>query len=278
MSNSIRMADSWNSFKNIKYIVVFGDSFSAVGYNSNMRKPSAENPLGVGYPGLTSCERVDESTQEVTFEPNWVGHLVQAVNDERKDDPLLVYDYATSGDTIARMKLKQIRREFHPHLAPHPAWAPWSATDTLFITWIGLNDCSWNIRLRMSSAQASLDDLFVNQEALYEAGARNFCLIDLPPVHTFPGGPTGHPTAWASWNALLREGAEKFAAAHSDATVLIFSSWDVFTKVLADPTVAGLPQGDATDRGALFVDGFHPASTLHAVIAKALLVFLETAS
>lgn len=205
MSNILQMADSWKSFKNVKYIVVLcvcqyyiscfcsltmhsGDSFSAVGYNSNEQKPSGENPLGVGYPGLTSCERVDESTQKVTFEPNWVGHLVQAVNDERKDNPLLVYDYAISGDTIARMKLKQIRREFLPHLAPHPAWAPWSATDTLFITWIGINDCSWNIRLRVSSAQASLDDLFVNQEALYEAGARNFCLIDLPPVHTFPGG------------------------------------------------------------------------------------------
>ena len=41
--------------------------------------------------------------EAVTYEPNWVGHLVQTVNAERRDTPLLVYDYAVSGDTIARM-------------------------------------------------------------------------------------------------------------------------------------------------------------------------------
>ena len=73
---------------------------------------------------------------------------------------------------------------------------------------------------------------------------------------------------------MLREGAEKFSAARPDATVLVFSSWDVFTKALVDSAAAGVPQGDASNCDGLFVDGFHPASTLHAVVAKELLAFL----
>ena len=165
-----------------------GDSFSAVGCSSKERHPCAEQPLGIEFPGITSCERVDEATQAVTYEPNWVGHLVQTVNAERRDTPLLVYDYSVSGDTISRMKLWQISKEFLPHLAPRPEWAPWTASDTLFVTWIGINDCTWNIRLQPSSIQACFDDLFAAQDKLYEAGARNFCLVDVPPVHTFPGG------------------------------------------------------------------------------------------
>ncbi len=168
--------------------VFSGDSFSAVGYNSKDRHPCVDHPLGIEFPGLTSCERVDETTGKVTYEPNWVGHFVQTVNAKRIGHPLLVYDYAVSGDTVARMKLWQVEKEFLPHLAPHPEWAPWTPSDTLFVTWIGINDCTYNIRLQPSAAQRSFDDLFAAQEELYTAGARNFCFVDVPLAHTFPKG------------------------------------------------------------------------------------------
>ena len=161
-----------------------------MGYSSRDPPPSAEEPLGIPFPGLTCCERVDESTNAVTYEPNWVGSLAKAVNAQRTpSDALRVLDYAISGDTIARMKLWQVRREFIPQAGTtRPSWAPWTATDALFVTWIGINDCTWSIRLAPTSAQASFDDLFKAQTELYDAGARNFCLIDVPPVHIFPGG------------------------------------------------------------------------------------------
>lgn len=270
-----------------------------MGFSAGCSKPSADEPLGIVFPGETSCERLDEVTQQTVHEPNWVGHLVRSVNAQRHDNALLVYDYAITGDTVARVKIKQVGKEFLPHVGSHPAWAPWTGSDTLFLTWIGINDCTWNLRLQASSAQASLDDLFAAQEKLYQSGARNFCFVDVPPVHTFPNGESAlaavsvpfsdcssrtgglgpktprAKTAYESWNPLLRAGAEAFSTAHPDATVLLFSSWDLFTHVLSDPLSAGVAHEAAT-QAALFADGFHPSSAMHAVIAREILAFLKS--
>ncbi|KAI0697089.1 hypothetical protein C8T65DRAFT_755657 [Cerioporus squamosus] len=228
---------------------ICGDSFSAVGYSSKDRHPSAEHPLGVEFPGFTSCERINETTGEVTFEPNWVGHFVQTVNATRRENPLLVYDYAVSGDTVARMKLWQIEKEFLPHLAPHPEWAHWTSSDMLFVTWISIKNCTYNIRLQPSAAQRSFDDLFAAQEELYAAGARNFCVIDVPPAHTFHRGPKTPRArdAYVAWNPMLRQRMEQFSETHQDAT-----------------------------RQALFVDGFHPSSVLHQLISTEFFIFVSS--
>ncbi|KAL1947057.1 hypothetical protein VTO73DRAFT_14018 [Trametes versicolor] len=273
---ALQISDNWRGFDSLRFLVIFGDSFSSVGYSAGSSNPSADEPLGIVFPGETSCERLDEVTQQTVHDPNWVGHLVRSVNAQRPDKALLVYDYAIPGDTVARMKIKQVGKEFLPHVGSHPAWAPWTASDTLFITWIGINDCTWNLRLQAPSAQACLDDLFAAQEKLYQAGARNFCFVDVPPAHTFPKGPKTPraKAAYESWNPLLRSGAEAFSAAHPDATVLLFSSWDLFTRVLSDPLSAGVAY-EAPTRTALFADGFHPSSAMHTIIEKDILAFLR---
>ncbi|EIW61098.1 uncharacterized protein TRAVEDRAFT_28408 [Trametes versicolor FP-101664 SS1] len=274
---ALQISDNWRGFDSLRFLVIFGDSFSSVGYSAGSSNPSADEPLGIVFPGETSCERLDEVTQQTVHDPNWVGHLVRSVNAQRPDKALLVYDYAIPGDTVARMKIKQVGKEFLPHVGSHPAWAPWTASDTLFLTWIGINDCTWNLHLQAPSAQACLDDLFAAQEKLYQAGARNFCFVDVPPAHTLPKGPKTPraKAAYESWNPLLRSGAEAFSAAHPDATVLLFSSWDLFTRVLSDPLAAGVAHEAAT-RAALFADGFLPSSAMHAVIAREILAFLKS--
>ncbi|KAI0628908.1 hypothetical protein C8Q77DRAFT_1076590 [Trametes polyzona] len=276
------VAQDWQGFDSLRFLIVFGDSFSSVGYSPESPLPSAEEPLGVRFPGETSCERpteeTAEATQQVACDPNWVGHLVREVNSQRAGQtPLRVFDYAIAGDTVARMKLKQVSKEFLPHLGAHPEWAPWLPSDTLFVTWIGINDCTWNLRLKVSSAQATIDDYFGAQEKLYNAGARNFCFIDVPPVHLFPNGPKTPRarTAYEAWNPLLREGARTFSAAHPDATVFLFSSWELFTRIRANPSLVGpTAEGGIADK--LFVDGFHLSSAVHAVIAREFLAFLRS--
>ncbi|EJF57987.1 hypothetical protein DICSQDRAFT_91385 [Dichomitus squalens LYAD-421 SS1] len=279
----LSITDQWRSFEKIKYLVVFGDSFSSVGYTSKDLPPSADMPLGVPSPGITSCEVVNEATGEVTYEPNWVGYLSQKVNSERNAkrnaDPLLVYDYAVPGDTVARMKLWQVGKEFMPTMGQHPEWAPWTSLDSLFVTWIGTNDCTWNLRLQVSSAQASLVDLFKAQTRLYNAGARNFCLIDVPPCHRFPKGSKSPRAkdAFAVWNSMLSESAKNFGAAHPDATVFIFSSWELVSRLLSDTPSTGYPT-ENIDHTALFVDGFHPSHQVHAILANELHEFFSHVS
>ncbi|KAI0657084.1 hypothetical protein C8Q70DRAFT_1046356 [Cubamyces menziesii] len=261
----VNLSNAWIGVDSLRYLFVFGDSFSSVGYSDKCDPPSTRNPLGVAFPGQ-SCEQMDETRQETAYDPNILEESLS----------LFVFDYANPGDTVARMKLAQVGRQFVPHAGTHPEWAPWCSSDSLFVTWIGINDCTWDLRLQVSSAKASLDDLFATQEALYCAGARNFYLIDVPPAHEFPKGPktTRARAAYEAWNPLLREGAKAFIDAHPDATIFIFSSWNLFLRILADPLSYGLPC-EGKSRSALFVDGFHPTSAVHAIIAKELLSSLR---
>ena len=74
---------------------------------------------------------------------------------------------------------------------------------------------------------------------------------------------------------MLKENAEAFCARHPEATVIIFSSWAVFSQVSTSSSLGGLRMGDASYES-LFVDGFHPSSVFHSVIAQDIEEFLDS--
>uniref|UniRef100_A0A8H7Y5Z7 Carbohydrate esterase family 16 protein n=1 Tax=Psilocybe cubensis TaxID=181762 RepID=A0A8H7Y5Z7_PSICU len=76
---------------------------------------------------------------------------------------------------------------FLPTLGKKPKWAPWTAQETLFITWVGVNDCGLS-----ANPEHALEQLFVTQERLYKAGARHFLFIDVPTIHRSAGGKFDH--------------------------------------------------------------------------------------
>jgi hypothetical protein len=43
-----------------------------------------------------------------------------------------------------------------------------------------------------------------------------------------------------NWNDELRRGLVNFATSHPDATVMLFSAWDTFTRILSGPARYGL--------------------------------------
>ncbi|KAH9890405.1 hypothetical protein C8Q73DRAFT_803938 [Cubamyces lactineus] len=180
---------SWPGVSSIKHIVVFGASYCDVGYNAKAPHPSPERPLGVDFPGMTWCGAVDKLNNKFAPEPNWIGHLVEIVKAHRGTSSLLVYNYALGGDTVQGVK-RQIHQDFLPYLAPKPDWALWSPDDTLFVTCVGINDCAYNGCSRESAqtTKNSDEELFSLQEELYQAGARNFCWINVPPTYDYPGG------------------------------------------------------------------------------------------
>lgn len=95
-----------------------GASYADVGYEyATLSVPTYDNPLGVEFPGATYAE---------PGEPNWVGHLITNYSSR-----LLVYNYAKGGSRVHNVK-NQIQVMFQGHIAEKPAWAPWTAADTLF--------------------------------------------------------------------------------------------------------------------------------------------------
>ena len=269
-----------------------GASYCDVGYDAQSAHPTPENPLGVDFPGITYCE---------PGKPNFIGHLVRQVNATNRDETnsLLVYDYAVGGDRAEGVG-RQVREQFLRSLAPPPEWAPWTSGDTLFVTWVGINDCAMNSRTRdpEGATEESIKTLFAALEEVYRTGARNFCLVDVPQTYKFPNrahtfatcalhdrltdwlaaGPTSRKAELTvlTWNAKLGEAARAFAAAHPDATVLIWSSWRLFEQVYSDPESFGFREEDLADHeGRVFVDGLHPTSAMHEIVAAQILDFLS---
>lgn len=119
--------------------LISGDSYSSVGFEyapSGYCRPSAIQPLGMPFPGITYNE------PEL---PNWVGHLLtsyvpgpryntdKAVEQDHEylNNPLLAYVYARGGDRVMGVK-RQIQKEFLPNAGKKPSWAPWGSDDSIF--------------------------------------------------------------------------------------------------------------------------------------------------
>ncbi|KAI0807391.1 SGNH hydrolase-type esterase domain-containing protein [Fomes fomentarius] len=259
---------SWRGYAGLRHLVIFGDSYSDVGYDYKQESsiPTDENPLGIEYPGVTWAERAM---------PNWVGYLITEYSPYTR---LLVYDYAIGGHTVEGVRT-QVQANFLPRVGEKPSWAPWGAQDTLFVTWVGINDCGRHLDL--GSVPAKVDELFIEQECLYHAGARNFLFVDVPPIHRTPIGVTftrhdpEFSRVYQHWNSNLRERITAFAHAHPDVTTLFFSSWDTFTRVLDDPIAHGFaPEHVARAGGDIWVDNLHPSTKVHDWIAHDISKFL----
>ncbi|KAJ7449239.1 hypothetical protein FB451DRAFT_754571 [Mycena latifolia] len=250
---------SWPGFDALKFLVVFGASYCDVGYEYAVcEAPSAAQPLGVPFPGTTYAE---------PDQPNWVGHLVtNYFTGKGKGGPLLVYDYAKGGARVHNVR-NQVQMMFCRHAGAHPR--PWKAGDTLFVTWVGINDSAVG-----SDHADNMATLLEAQEALFVTGARNFLFVNVPPIDRSPTRGTKRRN-YVGWNTALQTAAASFAAAHPDATVLIYSAWDTFNALLDDPEAHGFPVGDVRKAGgAIWYDNLHPTSRVHDFVARDMSAFL----
>ncbi|KAJ7723284.1 hypothetical protein DFH07DRAFT_971632 [Mycena maculata] len=258
-STVFSVGPSWTGFASLKFLVIFGASYADVGYEySASPVPTHDEPLGVEFPGATMY--VEDG------EPNWVGHLI--TNYAPSDHPLLVYDYAKGGSRVYNVK-NQIEVMFQQHIAQKPHWAPWTSADTLFITWVGINDCAWG-----AEHGDNLEKLFDAQETLCNHGARNFLFVNVPPIDRSPV--RGHAPSYIAWNVELKKAAPLFAERHPDATVMVYSAWDTFNVLLDDPEAHGFPPQDVRRReGSIWFDHLHPTSKVHDFIARDMSAFLS---
>ncbi|KAJ6461028.1 hypothetical protein C8R45DRAFT_1081036 [Mycena sanguinolenta] len=255
-STLISKGPTWKGFNALKFLVIFGASYCDVGFEYSVSPiPSYDQPLGVEFPGATYAE---------SNAPNWVGHLIKKYAPQNK---FLVYNYAKGGSRVYNVK-NQIQVMFKRHISLKPASAPWTAEDTIFITWVGINDAAWG-----AEHEENLQKLFEAQETLYESGGRNFLFVNVPPINRAPAN--GRELNYVNWNIELNKAATLFATTHPDATVMIYSSWDTFTALLDNPVAHGFPVEDTSRADAsIWVDHLHPTSRVHDFIARDMSSFL----
>ncbi|KAH7335717.1 hypothetical protein B0J17DRAFT_575668 [Rhizoctonia solani] len=233
----------WPGFKGLQYMFVFGDSYSTVSWApTTAPNPTSANPIGVEWPGVTSVGGL---------QPNWVGYMTNGFNQSN----LMAYDYAISGNNITGY-VSQVQTEFIPTAGQKPADVRWTADNSIFVSWIGIND----LALATVSIEPTIAQIMEQQQNLYTLGARNFLFINVPPWDRAPLGASFERIL--AWNALLTTSALAFSNQNTDASTLVWSSWDTLNTLLNDPAHYNLTSPN-TVGGDIWKDDLHPTSAVH---------------
>ncbi|KAJ7670769.1 hypothetical protein DFH06DRAFT_981106 [Mycena polygramma] len=267
---SFNVDSPWPGFNAVKNLFIFGDSYSSIGFAANLPPPAKIDRTSVPYKSLTYAD-IDGT--------NWVGYLLTQ-HDPHPD--LLVHDYAVGGARVPALGRggaveTQVNKNFLEGYAMERSAGglPWDAADSLFVTWVGINDCAY-----AKTHEDTLEKLFSLQEKLYAAGARIFLFIDVPPIARTPAGAKATSdisATYMNWNSTLRQSVQDFANAHPDARIITFSALDYFTRILDNPKDYGIPKKDLTRAGgAVWRDHLHPTSRIHEIFAQDLVAFLKS--
>lgn len=159
-------------------------------------------------------------------------------------DSALVAPYESTVVSVA----EQIENEWFPNYAAESPKASWSSSDTLFAIFDGINDVgnSWwkNNTVTNTAIYAVYRGLV---EELYQAGARNFAFLNVPPVDRSPLALGNTPSQqyselediWA-WNNATIIMTHRMKEDRPDINIFIIDTNKVFTQVLDNP--ASYPQ------------------------------------
>lgn len=134
---------------------------------------------------------------------------------------------------------------------------------------------------------------------LYKNGARNFMFIDVPPIQYSPASKSSwsrihwlhwtlstvpesfatDPTivkTYTNWKINLSRAVHDFCGRYPEASVFLYSSWQLFEKVLTGPENYGFSKQDVKKRGGkLWMDHLHPTSAFHLILADDIELFLN---
>lgn len=236
-----------------RYIFVFGDSYSTINFTQYSPEPTFDNPIGVHYPGNTTCGG-----------PNWLGLLVQ------KNSPpnTIAYDFGATGATVnatvdapgapGNNFVDQVEKfqlsVGNPELE-NQAVSDWRESKNLFILWFGINDINLSSQKDITDSEANVvyntvvQNYYFLMNSLYSAGARDFLLVTVPPFERSPliqqAKGSNNITAIASrvpaFNTLMKNYIQPFMNFHPGSNITLFDSQPVFNYVLNDPQFYGAP-------------------------------------
>ncbi|KAK4101188.1 carbohydrate esterase family 16 protein [Parathielavia hyrcaniae] len=259
----------------LKYLISFGDSYSQTGFDINGNKPSSGSPLGnPPLPGWTASGGL-----------NWVGFLASQYN----TSTLLAYNFAYGGATTdasivtpyeptVRSFIDQVT-QFSGSIASKPSYAPWG-DNALFGVWMGVNDVgnSWWKSDYDQIVASIMDSYFGQLQIMYNAGARNFMLLTVPPIHRTPamlaqGNSQAISTAIAKYNTALSNRLETFKMANSGISSRIVDTGVAFNTALDNPTAYGAPDATCFNEdgtSCLWFNDYHPGIEINKLVAKAV--------
>lgn len=233
----------WQGFSKVEYYFAFGDSWTDTHFVPAFEQPSTANPLGnPAWPGLTSSNG-----------PNYVGYLAAKYNQSF----IKAYDLAFSGSTIDAGIDRtlfdwldfyhQIRDQFLKYYTTNETGIPqpigWNSENSLFSMFFGINDA-----MVYDRAEPHLDKVFQTYETLvgqlYEASARNFLVLNIPPLDRSPivreqyaGEEHRFKGDVDALNDMIKTLVSHLRAKYADIMIFEFDVHDLFGRVVDDPKI-----------------------------------------
>ncbi|KAK3372643.1 hypothetical protein B0H63DRAFT_401399 [Podospora didyma] len=243
--------------------------------------PSPGNPLGnPALPGWTASGGL-----------NWVGFLTSL----RNTSTLLTYNFAAGGATTNATLVTPWKPEvlslidqvaqFSGSIAsqPRPAYAPWTANNTLVGIWMGVNDVGnswWKENYTTEIVPQIMDTYFGQLQVVYNAGARNFVLLGVPPIQKTPAvlssstdSQAAEGVAIGQYNDQIASRLAAFKTKNSGVKAVLVDTAAPFNKALSNPTAYGAPDatcynGDGVS--CLWFNDYHPAVAINGLVADAV--------
>ncbi|KAH7324852.1 GDSL-like Lipase/Acylhydrolase [Stachybotrys elegans] len=255
-----------------KHLFVFGDSYSTTGFSIHGDAPSVHNPLGnPHFPGYTTSGG-----------RNWVGYLIDRVESAR----LLTYNFAVSAATtdssIVHTWAESAVDDQVDLFVQHVSNNSWTPDKALAIIWVGINDLGhpyWDEVVppidRVITRYAEL------LEILYAQGLRHYSLLTVPPFYKAPR----FVGEMAERVEMLRQDIraynngvdglfKEFKASHGDVVGQVFNTTPSFETALSDPARFGAADASCVSldgANCLWHDNYHPAVTIHRLLAEDLM-------
>ncbi|KAF5648824.1 cellulose-binding GDSL lipase acylhydrolase [Fusarium sp. NRRL 25303] len=249
-----------------KNLIVFGDSYSTVGFWPGGQLPSASNPIGnPGLPGQTTSAGF-----------NWVGHVTSTLNTSL----ILTYDFAYSGATVDKKIVNswaQYSMSEQVDLYKQYAAPKITKVDTLVAFWIGINDVGEAFWSKKSALVTEcVNRYFELLQVLVNDGYSKFVLLSIP--DQFPKM-IGQPEVdlarlrsdIISYNNAVKAKAASFTSSHPNVKIQIFDTKPSFDQVVNNYAAYGAK--DATCFGAsncLWADDYHASGAIHKLLAQNL--------
>ncbi|HXJ94978.1 MAG TPA: SGNH/GDSL hydrolase family protein [Terriglobia bacterium] len=256
----------------ISQLVVFGDSLSDVG-NVYIATGGAE-PAPPGYTAGLFTDGPDSSPATTGPLGVWVQQLggmmgvvspgpsLAGGNNYAFGGALTGYDptFGSGGEPY-------VGDQVNEYLAGHSGTLP---SNALYVFWAGANDLFTGV----NSPSAAVMNISANISTLYGDGARNFLLLNMPPLGDTPDILALGPAEVAYFNGLSLEYnsdlSSTIAMLDADDPGIRIVGEDVYALVLAmlaDPSAYGFVNTDTPAQGLsvdpntyLFWDGVHPTT------------------
>ncbi|KAL8788972.1 MAG: hypothetical protein Q9213_001381 [Squamulea squamosa] len=253
-TSNINTTTSWPEWSGVKKLFVFGASYTSTGFDWHREQPSLPgNPLG------NSLRRTAAQGPTVSNGPNFITYLTTTFNASK----LLTYNFANPGAEIdgsaanpdmAGTSNNDLVYEVNSFLSTYTyakggvPMAEWRGDSSLFLFFFGVNDNihTWHKPNRAAITNRIFQTYEQELNLLYDQGARNFLLLNTPPMELMPrytgngtneGAPhtqekrDGIKAQVDDYNSHYPRLISNFKASHPEAEIKVFDLHSLFAEM-----------------------------------------------